>query len=820
MDALLADLRFALRAIRRRPAFALTAILSLALAIAATTSVFSIVNAALFKDVPGVRRPQRLVQIARDVGGEPTDVTYQIYSIVRQQPNALEDVAALALASASIAADGEPSVRGALAVTSSYFSLLGVQPAQGRLFSTAEADYPSIAPVVLISHDVWQREFSGSRDVVGRTVRVNGTPVEIIGVLPPGFAGHHTGLLIDIFVPLGIRIPGFPNPAGFESFNSSSLELLGRLRDGVNRAAAEQELSTVANRYAQTSGEATATRPYQLQVDAWGPLPAAIRPAVSIFLFVLLALVALALVMACVNVSTVLLARAAERQRELAVRRAIGARQGRIVRQILTEVAVLFVAAGIAAVLATAWATNLLHGFIPSVPVPGRLGADFGLDVRVLLFATALTLGACIAFSLFPALQSSRGSLTPALRQGGTTSESRGRVRLRGFMLAVQVALTSVLLSASLLFGRALATMQALKPGWNANGVYVSAMNLELNGTSPERGAAFQRELIALLSRQPGIEVAAFAAKLPIGGRSSLGPVNVPGVQPPAGGLPGFDAAFNRVTPGYLATMQIPLLRGRDFAPSDERGSAPVAIVNASMARRIWGDRDPVGSTFYVGSGESRRDFTVIGVSADAQLTSPGRAPDNLYYVPLAQMYNPDAPLHVRVRAGFEGNVTATIRAAIRQLDPSLPLATVRPLDEALGVYLLPQRLATIVAAAMSIFGLLLASIGIYGVTAFIVSRRARELAIRVALGATTRQVTRLVVWQGGRAPLLGMVVGLAAAVVVSVFIGKIVIGVRPGDPVVFVAVPGALGLVALGAMLAPLRRLVRSAPMTRLRED
>jgi predicted permease len=387
-------------------------------------------------------------------------------------------------------------------------------------------------------------------------------------------------------------------------------------------------------------------------------------------------------------------------------------------------------------------------------------------------------------------------------------------------MLAVQVALTSVLLSASLLFGRALSTMQAVKPGWNADGVYVSAINLELNGTTPERGAIFQREVVSAISRQPGIVSAALAAKLPIGGRSSLGLVNAPGVQPPAGGLPGFDAAFNRITPGYFATMQIPLLRGRDFTLSDELGSPHVAIVNASMARRIWGDRDPVGSTFYAGSGEYRRDFTVIGVSADAQLTTPGRAPDNLYYVPLAQMYNPDAPLHVRVRPGFDGNVAASVRTAVRQLDPSLPLATVRPLSEALSVYLLPQRLATVVAAAMSMFGLLLASVGIYGVTAFIVSRRARELAIRVALGATSRQVTRLVIWQGGRAPLAGMLLGLSAALAVSVFIGKVVIGVRPGDPVVFAAVPAALALVALGAMLAPLRRLTRSAPMMRLRED
>jgi hypothetical protein len=291
-------------------------------------------------------------------------------------------------------------------------------------------------------------------------------------------------------------------------------------------------------------------------------------------------------------------------------------------------------------------------------------------------------------------------------------------------------------------------------------------------------------------------------------------------VQPPAGGLPGFDAAFNRITPGYFATMQIPLLRGRDFARNDESGAPPVAIVNASMARRIWGDRDPVGATFYVGSGQYRRDFTVIGVAADAQLTVPGRSADNYYYIPLAQMYNSETTPHVRAQPGLESGVAAAVRGAVRALEPSLPITAVRPLNEALGIYLLPQRLATTVAAAMSLFGLLLAGIGIYGVTAFVVSRRARELAIRFALGATARQVTRLVLWQGGRAPLAGMLVGLIVALGASVFIGKVVIGVRAGDPVVFVAVPLVLALMALLAMAAPLRRHARSAPMARLRDD
>ncbi len=587
----------------------------------------------------------------------------------------------------------------------------------------------------------------------------------------------------------------------------------------MTREQADRQLTVAADRAARVYGEATAARPYALNVDNWGPLPSAVRPAVATFLFLLLALVALALVMACVNISTVLLARSAERQRELALRRAIGARQGRIVRQILTEVAVLFAIAGAIAVVVSIWSSNLLQGFTPPVPIPGRLGADFGFDVRVLLFAIALTLGASLAFSLLPALQASRGPLAPALREG-TASETRGRARLRATMVAVQVAVTSVLLCATLLFTRALTASRAMQPGWNAERVSVAQLNLELNGTSPERGAELQRQLLERLRGLQAIESAALAVKLPIGGRSSLGLVNAPGVQPPAGGLPGFDAAFNRVSPDYFKTMQIPLLRGRDFVSTDVSGAEPVAIVSESMARRIWGNRDPVGASFFVGSGQYRRDFTVVGVARDAQLTAPGRAPSNFYYIPLAQMYNPDATLHVRTRTGLEGTSSSLVRSTVRELDASLPIPAPRPMSEVLGIYLLPQRLAAAVAAAMGLFGLLLATVGIYGVTAFIVSRRARELAIRLALGAAPRHIGSLVLWQGGRAPLIGMLVGLGVAFAFSMFVGKVVIGVQPGDPVVFIAIPLALGTVALGAMLAPLRALARSSPMSRLRED
>ena len=819
MDTVIQDIRYALRGFARRPWVAAGAIASLAIGIAANTAIFSVVNGVLLKDVPGVTRPEGLVEIARNVGGEETDVTFPMYRHLREQSAVVQDLAAFVLESVSIAAGegAEPSVRGALAVTDNYFPLLGVSAARGRVFAAEEARFPSIAPVAVVSHDLWQRELGGRPDVVGSLARVNGTPVRIIGVLPSGFAGHHTGLLTDVFLPLGLRAPGLPDAANFASGNGSSVELLGRLREGVSASRATRALGAAADAFGRQVGESSARHPYAVSVIEWGPLPYAIRPAVRAFLSVLFLLAGLGLAMACMNVSTILLAQAAERQRELAVRRAVGASEGRLMRQIVTEVLVLFVVAGAMGAGVAAWAMGLLAAFEPPVPIPGRLAADLSADARVLAFSLLLTLAAALAFSLLPALQSSRFSLVPALRETGA-SDPRGRSRLRSALVGAQVAVTSVLLAATLVFGRALANMRSLDPGWNGDGVVVAPIALEMNGTPPGQGLVTQRRMLDRLAAVPGVEVAALATKLPIGGRSSFGLVSVPGVQPPSG-LPGFPAALNRVSAGYLRAMRIPLLSGRDIAATDDERAERVAVVNASMARRLWGGADPLDRTFLVHQPGRALEFRVIGVAGDAQIREPGQSAENFYYVPAAQWYNSSVVLHVRARPGMESGLPSAVRQAVRAVDPSLPLPVVRPLNEALEIYLTPQRLAAWVSGAMGAFGLLLALVGIYGTTAFLVSRRAREMAIRIALGATNSDVVRLIVLRGGRAPLIGLGIGLLLGTALTIGASKAVTGARAGDPVVIAAVPIVLALTAALAMFAPLRRLLRASLVARLRD-
>jgi predicted permease len=707
-------------------------------------------------------------------------------------------------------------MRGAFAVTGNYFTLLGTGTILGRTFAADEASFPQVAPVVVISHDAWQRELSADSSIIGRSVRINGVPVTVIGVLEEGFSGHHTALLQDVFLPLGIEMPGLPSPAVLRGNNNSSLELIGRLAPGVQAGAAALELALVAGA-ADSQGSTGQRPPYALSVEDWGPLPGTVRGAVAIFLSVLLGLVGLALAMACVNVTTIVLARTLDRQRELAIRRAIGATRGRVVRQVVTEVVVVFAMAGILAAALSVWATSLLT-FAPPIPVPGRLGADFTPDVRVFLFALTATFGAALAFSLLPALRASRFDISATLREG-SASDTRGRSRLRGALVGVQLAFTAVLLVATTLFGRALDAVRASQPSWNLDGVLVASLELELNGTSVEAGRAFQRDVRERIAAIPGVEAVAFAAKLPIGGRSFFGEAFRVGVEPVLGA--GSNASVNRTTLAYFATMQLPL-RGRDFTGADLVGAPAVAIVNETMARELWPASDAIGQRFFVGSGQYRQEFEVVGVAADARLTMPGRASEPQYYLPQGQYYTSASVLQVRATPALAGQVATASRAVIRSAMPSLPVPVLRPMAEALEVYLLPQRVATWVAASMGIFGIILAAVGVYGVSAYVVSRRAREIAIRMALGATARGVAALVMRQGVRAPIIGIAVGIAAGAGLATVVARlgIIPGVRPGDPVVMMTAPVVLVVVAVLAMAGPVRRALQRPAMSVLRED
>jgi hypothetical protein len=374
------------------------------------------------------------------------------------------------------------------------------------------------------------------------------------------------------------------------------------------------------------------------------------------------------------------------------------------------------------------------------------------------------------------------------------------------------------LLFATVLFGRALETMRGLRPDWNVDGVFVTAIDLELNGTTRESGMAWQTEVRQRVAALPGVEAVSWATKLPIGGRSSLGMMYPVGVEPGAG--PAVNGSLNRVSPDYFRTMGISVQRGRDFT-DDDRAEAPnVAILNETMARGLFGTADVIGRRFYTGQQQYRREFEVVGIAGESRLVAPGRPPESALYIPLAQMYNSAAHLHVRAAPGLEASVAKATRAAIRATSTSIPIPELRPLTDALDLYLLPQRLASWVAAIMGAFGLLLAGVGIYGVAAFAASRRAREVAIRMALGATDRDVTRLLLRGGARAPAVGLLIGLAIGTVLSIAAASFMPGVQAGDPAAFTLVVIVISLLSSVALVVPVRGLLRGSPMRRLRED
>ena len=808
------NLRFALRALRLRPGFAGAAILSLSVGIAANTAIFSVANALLFARVPGVHRPDGVVHLTRDVNGEAVDLSHAVVRHLREERALVEQVGAYAAVRVSTALDdAEPGVASGLAAEGDYFGVLGVRPLRGRLFTAAESDFRNAAPVAVISEHLWDRAFGRREDLIGRTMRVNGVPVQLIGITGDNFAGHHSGVRFDIFLPLGVQIPGLPSLAALEDPESGSVEALARLRTGVAPNVAARELTASVARF-RSGLTLSAPGRWDVGVPEWRPLPLAIRSGATAFLAVLFVLVTLALSMACMNVTTMLLARAAERRREIAIRLSLGATQGKLVRQLVTEALVLFVIAGSVGTVAAWLLSGMAAGFSPQVPLAARIGLDVPMDWRVLGFALLATFGTGVLFSLVPAMRAGRLSLVPALKDGDG-SASPTRARWRTSLVGVQVAITTVLLVAAGLFVTSLRDPRSASPGFSAEDVQVLDLDVELRGATAAEGRVFYAALLERVRALPGVQHATLAAKLPIAGCSSFGRVSAPGA---GGNEAGLDACFNRVAPDYFATLALPLREGRDISESDREGAPAVAVINQAMADGLFPSGAAIGRQFVAGRGDYQREFTVIGVAATATYPALQEAPAPFYYVPAQQAYNSQMVLHVRSAPGMLSSVGNDVRSAVRALDPHLPVGVPRPLTEALSLFFLPQRIASWVAGTMGVFALLLAMFGVYGVTAYVVAARRREVGIRMALGATRQDIVRLILRRQSFAPTIGLVTGLALGAGFGIAIHNVLRTVEPANPIALGVVPLVIGAVAVVAVVLPTWRMLLNEPMRGLR--
>jgi predicted permease len=813
VPALVHDVRFAVRAFLRAPGFTALALLTLAVAIAANTALFSVVNGVLLKPVPGIHDTEGLVEVSRRVQGDAlAGMSYPAVRIMAGS-SALEGAAAMDWEPVSIGGSDRPEVRVALGVTSSYFDVLGIGASRGRMFASEEATFPSVRPVAVISEHLRATRFPDER-IPGATLVVNGMPLTVIGAGPEGFRGHAVAP-VDVFIPLGLPVPAFESEAGLAEIGYENLQVIARLAPGVSKDRAAEELTALVD---AAVVERDGARPgsYEVQVDPWGWVPATARTPVTLFLSGMLLLAGLVLAMACINVAGMMLSRAVERGGEIAVRVALGAGRGRITRQLLSEAALLGVAAGVLGLLLAGWLTRLLVAFQPPLPPGYELALDFGLDWRVLVYSFAVAVGFSVIFGMAPAVHAARTDVMATIK-GGMGGSGRTRTLGRRALVSGQMALSLVLLVVAGLFLRSLASMGSADTGWSAAGVWATDLDLELTGAERAEGAAFQAELLRRLASMPGVASAALAHKLPLGSVSSFGDVTTDGLDPPEGGF-GFPASFLRVTPGYFGTLDLAILQGRAFTEADGEGTPDVAIVNGTMARRFWPDTDPVGKTFRIDGIED--PLTVVGVAEDASYLRMVEEPRNFYYVPAAQWYNAHMALFVKPSAGREEDVRTGVADLVHALQPDLPVQPLVPLESSLAVSFLPQRIAAWVSGVLGALGLLLGAVGVYGVTSFAVSRRVREIGIRKALGASGPDVVRLVLREGMVAPLVGVALGLCGAFAVARVLGSFLAGVGTADPVAVGTALVTLLLVASVATLVPAWRAARRQPLSSLRTE
>jgi len=812
LDRWLQDTRFAIRLLRKSPVFLVTATLSLAVGMGANTTIFSVANALLMRPLPGLAAPDRLVDLGRTQRGEGFDtVSYPHYRAVRERTTTLSGVYAIHLDPTPMSLGDRgvaERVYGTL-VSGSYFPTLGTKPALGRLLNDGDDDTLGAHFVAVISHRLWEGRFASDPAIVGQTVTLNNHPFTIVGVAPPGFQGT-TLLRPDVWVTLSMLAEGAPRMTSRMLTEPRMVWLVmgGRLKDEVTVAQAQGELRAIASALEREQPDAYRDRSIAVMRSAL--VPGRIGMAAA-FLGLLMAIAGIVLLIACVNVAGMMLARAVSRRREIAVRLAIGAGRGRIVGQMVAEAVIVFVAGSIGGFILSRWLRSVLLALLPQLPVP--VAVDIPTDWRVVSFAIVLCLSTALLSALAPALQASRADLVPALKADGVQGGS-SRTRLRNIFVVGQITMSILLVIVAGLFFRSLQRATSIQPGFDQEQVDAISMDLSLAGIKPNGEGTFTRDLLARVRALPGVESATTAIDLPLdGGRMGLGFIKLPG----ADAAP-LEADWNVIERDYFKTMRIRLTSGRDFSDADTSASPRVAIVNGAAARRLWPGQDPIGQRIRTENPSEQFDMTVVGVTDDVKVVSLGEDAGPFVYVPLSQQSMSRIWLLVRT-AGADSSIPQ-VRALLREVSPNLPITEALPLREITAIGLVPQRIAASVAGSLGLVGLILAAVGIYGVTAYAVSRRTREIGIRMALGADRGRVLRLVLRQGFVLAGVGVAIGLALAGVGATLLESLLFGIRAIDPVTFAGASVLFGLVTLIATYIPARRASRVNPVTALRAE
>jgi len=810
MQTLLQDLRYGARMLLKKPGFTVVAVITLSLGIGANTAIFSLVNTALLRPLP-VERPDQLVSLNNVALNLPA-ISYPNYRDFRDRNNSFSGMMLYRYRALGLSVNGvNERVWGYLA-TGNYFDVLGVKPALGRFFTPDDDKSPGGHPIAVITYDCWQKRFAGDAQVIGKTVVVNGRNFTIIGVAPQGFYGSEIGYRPEIWFPTMMQAQIEGSRSILEERDNPRFFLQGRLKPGATSRQAEAELNAIAAQLArdfpkEDEGMAIALSPP-------GLIGSRFRGPVIGYSGVLMAVVGLVLLLACLNLANLLLARVTERRKEIAVRLAIGASRRRLVRQLLTESVLLSTLGGALGLLLAYWLVDAMVAFKPPIDIP--LPIELHIDGRVLLFTAVVSALTGVIFGLLPALQSTKPDLAPALKDEASLGGYR-RSWLRNGLVVSQVSLSLLLLICAGLSLRGLQRAQALDPGFTPQNALEISFDLSMQGYDGPRAREFNLRLLERMRALPGVQYAGLTSTMPLSLNAGASRIYVEG-QPEQRGANVPSAMRSSASPGFLSAMGTRLLEGRDFTEQDGESNRGVAVVNETFARRFWPGQSALGKRFS-NAGSAGPWIEVVGVIQDGKYLSLSEEATPFVYFNLSPAARRDLTMVIRT-AGEPQSAMAAIRREFQQLDATLPLFNVQTMVEHMAVPLLQARVAATLLGGFGLLALTLAAIGVFGVMSYAVTQRAREIGIRIALGAQASGIFKLVVGQGLKLTALGLSIGLVCAFAGTRLMSDFLYGVSALDVVTFAGVPLLLALVALLACYLPARRAMKVDPMVALRSE
>ncbi len=830
METLLRDIRYAVRSLLKRPGFTAIAVITLALGIGANTAVYSVINGLLLRPLPA-ERPDELFAVSRGDGAAPT-ASYPEYLYYRDQNQVFSGLAASAQAPLNFGGfdggggggdHGGGVIVGEIigeVVSGDYFSTLGVNAELGRTLTPQDDQIAGAHPVAVISHRFWKSRLGAASDVIGKTLTLNGHGFTVIGVMPESFTG--TLFTPHVWAPLAMQAQLMPGaPDRLHDRRDSWLGLIGRLKPGLAPAQATAALNTLDGQLRQQYAERGPRREETTLslLSTRGVMVPHLRRIITIISTLASLVVSAVLLIACANVASLLLARAATRRREIAIRLALGASRWRLIRQLLTESLLLAILSGAAGLVVASWGMSLLIKFVPTAFSQFTFAPDLRLDGRVFVLTLAVSLLTGLIVGLAPALQTSKSDLVLALKdESGNAGGARSRLfGLRGLLVSAEVAISLVLLITTGLFIRSSLTAATIDPGFDTQNGLVLTLDLGLQDYTETRGKQFQQELKERLAALPGVKAVSLASYVPLSPGDPLAEVRIEGREP----APESDrdlVGSMAVDSDYFQTMGTQLVRGRNFGRADREGSPRVAIINETMSKRYWPGVDAIGKRLRLGAADAPLR-EVVAIVKDAKWRHIGEPPRAVVYRPISQSWSPLSSFVVR-SAGLPSAVLVDVRHEVQRLDPNLPVQMLRTLPEHVSEALWPARLGAGLLAVFGLMALALAAVGLSGLIAYLVSQRTHEFGIRLALGAQTRDVLQLVIWQGLKLTLSGVVIGLLGAFALTRLMENLLYGLSATDPLTFLAITSLLVAVALLACYIPARRATKVDPLVALRYE